>query len=89
MNSTIVSGLIALIGFGMLCLIAGVTSPDDVRKYAEMQEWDSYEVTGYRFTGCSKGDWYSTGFVATKDGKRFSGVVCSGLLFKGVTLRLD
>jgi hypothetical protein len=73
---------------GLLLAVAACTSDDDVKKYAEMEGWDSYEVTGYRIFGCSKDDWFHTGFTAIKNGRKFSGVVCAGPL-KGATLRLD
>lgn len=79
-----------LTAIAALFLLTGcVTSADDVRKYAEIEGWESYEVTGYRFFACSKDDWYHTGFTAVKNGKRISGVICRGLFFKGATLRLD
>lgn len=71
-----------------LLYLTACTSEDDVRKYAELEGWESYQVTGYRWFGCSKDDVYHTGFVAVKNGKRITGVICSGWL-KGATLRLD
>ena len=60
-----------------------------VESYARSHEWDHYEITGYRFFACSKEDFYQTGFIATKNGKSFTGTVCKGLLWRGSTLRLD
>ncbi|MCE9566385.1 MAG: hypothetical protein K8U57_30545 [Planctomycetes bacterium] len=77
-----------IIAIAAILALTACTSPDDVRKYAEAEGWESYEVTGYRFFGCSKDDVFHTGFVAVKNGKRISGVICSGWL-KGATLRLD
>lgn len=70
-------------------LLSGCTDSSSVKQYAEINEWDSYEVTGYRFFGCSDEDFYHTGFKATKNDKEFTGVVCKGLFFRGATLRLD
>lgn len=39
------------------------------------------------FSGCSDRDFYNNQFTCTKNGKNVSGVVCSGLLFKGATIR--
>lgn len=47
------------------------------------------KTTGYRLFGCSEDDNFHTGFEATdKNGKRVTGVVCSGFL-KGATVRID
>lgn len=72
-----------------LLLLTACTSREDVEKYAKAEGWEIYEVTGYRFFACSEDDWYHTGFRAVKDGQTITGVICSGLLFKGATLRLD
>ncbi len=75
---------------GILMMLCACTKADDVKKYSEEQGWASFNVTGYRWFGCSDDDWYQTGFSAvTKDGKKVTGVVCSGLFFKGATMRLD
>jgi len=49
----------------------------------------SVHTTGYRWLGCDKGDLFHTGFTAVNaQGKRVSGVVCSGLS-KGNRVRYD
>lgn len=53
-----------------------------------MYGWEEYHVEGYSLWGCAKDDIWHTKFTAIKNGKKFSGVVCKGLL-KGSTLRLD
>jgi hypothetical protein len=73
----------------LACFLSACTDSSSVKQYAEIDGWDSYEVTGYRWFGCSKEDFYNTGFKATKNGKIFTGVVCKGILFRGATLRLD
>ncbi len=70
-------------------LLSGCTDSESVKNYAEIEGWDSYELTGYRWWSCSKEDIYHTGFVATKNGKSFKGTVCKGWFWRGSTLRLD
>ena len=72
----------------MLFLIS-CTDEAGVKNYAEVEEWNSYQITGWKPLSCSSDDFYSTGFVATKNGKKFSGAVCRGLFFRSSTLRLN
>jgi hypothetical protein len=72
-----------------ILLLAGCTDSDSVKNYAEIESWDSYEVTGYRWAACSQDDVFNTGFKATKNGKTFTGTVCKGWIWRGSTLRLD
>lgn len=73
-----------------LSMLVACTDESSVKRYAEVEGWDSYEITGYRFLACSEGDFYHTGFKANKNGRSFSGTVCRGILFRrGSTLRLD
>jgi len=74
-------------------LVAGLSACSD-GQYAERVLADAgytnIHTTGYAFFGCGKDDTYSTGFTATgPTGRAASGVVCSGLLFKGGTIRLN
>lgn len=69
---------------------AGCTSPKSAERALSGAGYTDVQTTGWRFIGCGSSDWYHTGFVATDPtGKRVSGVVCSGLLYKGSTIRLD
>lgn len=52
----------------------------------ESQGYLNIKLTGYKIFACSKGDIFSSGFIAFKDGKQIEGTVCSGL-FKGATIR--
>lgn len=70
-------------------ILSSCTDESSVKRYADAEGWDSYEITGFRLFACSEDDFYHTGFKATKNGRCFSGVVCRGLLFRGSTLRLD
>lgn len=63
--------------------------PEDVKKYAEMESWATYEPSGICWFGCGD-DFHGTKFTATtKDGKTIRGCVCSGVFFKNITLRLE
>lgn len=76
----------------MLCIGAafiGITDKSAVDEYAKVEGWTDVKLTGYSFFACSKDDWYHTGFEAKKNGIPIKGTVCSGLLFKGKTLRLQ
>lgn len=75
--------------FVPILILTACTDPSSVSKYAKMEGWDKYELTGYKWFSCSDDDFYSSGFKATKNGVEFTGTVCSGLLFKGSTLRMD
>ena len=78
-----------LISFVVLLFLVSCTDETSVKNYAEIHEWDSYEITGYRLWGCTEDDFYRTGFKATKNGKLFTGIVCKGLFFKGASLVMD
>lgn len=74
-----------------LLIFAGLTGcqkKEDVEKYARIEKWESYQLTGACWFSCGKGDLYMTGFEAVKNGERFFGCVCSGV-FKGATLRIE
>lgn len=77
-----------------LLLVSGCTRADHAREVLEAQGFKNVKVTGYRFFGCSTGKDDSepmhTGFEATgPTGKKVSGVVCEGVLFKNATVRYD
>lgn len=68
--------------------LSSCTNEKDARRALEAQGFKSIEITGYNFFGCGKDDSYHTGFIAVGlDGKPVEGTVCSGLLFKGTTVR--
>jgi hypothetical protein len=83
-----------LLGFRMfvLCLLVavftGCTSRVDAEKALTSEGMTNIKVTGYDFFACSKDDFYHTGFTAVNVlGKSVEGTVCSGLFFKGSTIR--
>ena len=64
------------------------TNEEDAKRVLEAQGFSNIEITGYNFFGCGKDDVYHTGFVAIgQNGQTVEGTVCSGLLFKGSTIR--
>lgn len=69
-------------------LLAGCTSETDAMRALHAEGYKDVQFTGYDWFACSKDDTFHTGFIATnRDGKRVTGVVCSGLLFKSATIR--
>ena len=68
--------------------ILSCTDTEGARKVLESQGFRNIEITGYNFFGCGKDDAVHTGFSATGlDGNPIEGTVCSGLIFKGSTVR--
>jgi len=66
----------------------GCTSQDDAERALYSAGYTYVEVGGFDMFACGDGDFYHTKFTATNpQGKRVSGVVCSGLFFKGATIR--
>lgn len=82
--------IIAVIIFiGLIFYLLGST---DSKKATEVLSNDGYvnvEITGKNIFSCGDSDYYRTGFTAIKNGKEIHGTVCSGIFFKGNTIRLD
>jgi hypothetical protein len=71
------------------CLF-GCTNDSKATSVLAAQGYTNIQTTGYNFMACSKGDFYNTGFSAkSPTGQQINGTVCSGLLFKGSTIRFD
>ena len=82
MKRTIIMAILAL------GLLTGCTNRDDADRALQAQGFTNIQETGYDFMACSEDDFYHTGFTATNsNGKRVSGTVCSGVLFKSATIR--
>lgn len=73
----------------MAGLLSGCTESGKARRILENDGYVDVNITGWRPLACGKDDWYSTGFVAKKNGKTIEGTVCSGLVFKSSTIRVD
>lgn len=80
--------LISILFLFICALLVGCTKEADVQKYAKMEQWDSYKITGTCYLSCGKGDFFRTEFEAIKNNEKIQGCICSGLLFKGATLRI-
>lgn len=66
----------------------GCTDPSGAKEALKAQGFSDINITGYKMFMCSENDVYSTGFVAKNiNGQRVEGSVCSGLFFKGSTIR--
>jgi len=75
--------------FFVACLVA-CTNPDHATRVLQDAGYSEIKLTGYRWMGCSKDDHYADGFEAKgPTGHHVTGIVCSGLLFKGATIRVD
>lgn len=73
---------------GLVFSLNGCTSKHDAENALYKSGYTDVVITGWNPFVCSKDDFYKTGFTATNPvGKRVSGTVCSGLLFKGSTIR--
>lgn len=70
--------------------ISGCTKPESAARQLEAAGYTDIQLHGYDWFNCSKDDTFHDKFTAKgPTGKPVSGVVCSGLLFKGGTIRLD
>lgn len=71
-------------------LLVGCTRSESAKDLLEAQGYKDVEITGYAPFSCSEDDTYQTGFTATSPtGRRVSGAVCEGMLFKNRTVRFD
>lgn len=68
-------------------LCVSCTDESTATRVLEFEGVTEIQFTGYDWFACSKDDTFHTGFNGVKNGKKISGVVCSGLLFKGSTVR--
>lgn len=71
-------------------LFTGCTQQDSTIRVVTDAGYTNVQTHGYSWFACSKDDTYATKFTAVNsNGKTVSGTVCSGLLFKGSTIRFD
>lgn len=82
-------GKMSLIGLSLLTVgLAGCSNNEDAQRALSGAGYKNIQTQGYAFFACGKDDFYSTEFTATNPaGQNVSGTVCSGLLFKGATIR--
>jgi len=73
---------------GVLLSATACTSETDARKALTGAGFSEITMTGYNIWSCSESDFFHTGFRAKNvNGLPVEGTVCSGLLFKGSTIR--
>lgn len=71
-------------------LLSGCTDADSTKRAVEGAGYTNVQTQGYSVWGCAKDDVVHTSFTATdQKGRAISGTYCSGLIFKGGTIRLD
>lgn len=68
-------------------LVTGCVRQDESRRVLTQDGFTNIYITGWKPLSCGD-DFFSTGFIATKNGLETSGTVCSGFL-KGYTIRFD
>lgn len=77
-------------GIVLVSSLTGCSDPQNASRVLTQNGMTNVHITGYRWFGCSEDDLIHTGFAANSpSGQRVSGVVCSGVLFKGATIRFD
>lgn len=77
-----------LLILALIFLTISCKRDEDVAKFARIEKWDSYQITGVCYFGCGQDDFFKTKFKAFKNGESFEGCVCSSA-FKNSTLRID
>lgn len=77
--------------FFLVVLLTGCTRPQSATKVLLDAGYSQIEITGWRPFACAQNDdEFATGFHALgPTGRKVSGVVCQGLIFKASTIRLD
>ena len=72
----------------LMCCIIACTDASEAERVLASQGFRNIEITGFQIFGCSNQDPIHTGFRATGlNGQIIEGVVCSGVFFKGSTVR--
>ncbi len=69
-------------------ILAGCTDANTATKALNSAGYSEISTGGYSWFACGQDDFYATKFTATNPaGYKTSGVVCSGLIMKGATIR--
>ncbi|HSE47459.1 MAG TPA: hypothetical protein VLA89_19350, partial [Gemmatimonadales bacterium] len=81
------AAVLAIVAF----LISGCEDRENAGRVLSALGFSDVEMTGPRFIGCGRGDFYQTGFRARgPTGQEVTGVVCSGFGWgKSSTVRID
>lgn len=68
--------------------LSACTDPSEATRVLSNEGYTEIQMTGYNMFACSEDDFYHTGFSAkNREGLVVTGTVCSGMLFKGSTIR--
>ncbi len=61
------------------------------KRQLQIQGYENIQEKAYPLFCCSKADsfFYSTGFIAEKDGERVEGCICTGLFRNSITIRFE
>lgn len=72
-------------------LATACVEPDKAKRVLEDAGYTNVTTGGYALWSCSDKDFFATSFTATSraTGRIVTGAVCSGLMFKNTTIRLD
>ncbi|QDH49054.1 hypothetical protein PHYNN_222 [Pantoea phage Phynn] len=90
-NSLIQKLTLVIPGVFVLVVVLLLNSCTDEKEAGRVLEANGYtdiRYTGHSWFSCAESDTYATGFIAkAPNGKDIEGTVCSGLIFKGSTIR--
>lgn len=68
--------------------LTGCSNASDAEKALTSAGYTQIQTHGYSLMGCSEDDFFATKFTAKNPvGNQTKGTVCSGLFFKGSTIR--
>lgn len=72
-------------------LATACTEPEKAKRVLEDAGYTDVKTGGYAMWACSEKDHFKTSFTAISHaiGRPVKGAVCSGLMFKNTTIRLD
>ena len=80
--------ILAIAALTAALFTAACTDRDGATRTLETAGYTNIRITGYSWFSCGEDDTYATGFTAIGvNGRPVQGVVCSGFLFKGNTIR--
>jgi len=73
--------------FLIMLFVSSCSDSQTATRILKEQGFKNITITGYDFFTCGSEDFYSTGFIAYKNGVKIEGAVCSGFIYKGTTIR--
>jgi len=82
------AGIVKMGALMLFLAFCGCSDSQGTKDLLRSQGYTDIVTTGYDWFSCGEDDTYATGFRAkSSNGSNVRGVVCSGLLFKGSTIR--